>query len=130
VALRPVRLDQPLHPTAGERLLKWGSPVFHYGTFAAIGGHVIGVLIPEAWTHAVGIPENAHLGHGYDYRTTVAPWFRGLFSGSPDASVMASAPVIYQVHVTAAWVIWAVWPFSRLVAALRRLPPPPRGPRH
>ena len=57
------------------------------------------------------------LGHGYDYRTTVAPWFRGLFSGSPDVSVMASVPVIYQVHVTAAWVIWAVWPFSRLVHA-------------
>jgi nitrate reductase gamma subunit len=26
-------------------------------------------------------------------------------------------PVIYQVHATAAWVIWAVWPFSRLVHA-------------
>ena len=23
-------------------------------------------------------------GHGYDYRTTVAPWFRGLFAGRPD----------------------------------------------
>jgi hypothetical protein len=30
-----------------RRMLKWGSPLFHYGTFAAIGGHVIGVLIPE-----------------------------------------------------------------------------------
>ena len=30
---------------------------------------------------------------------------------------IASAPVIYQVHATAAWVIWAVWPFSRLVHA-------------
>ncbi len=57
------------------------------------------------------------LGHGYDYRTTVAPWFRGLFSGSPDVHAIASAPVIYQVHATAAWVIWAVWPFSRLVHA-------------
>ena len=104
----------------------------------------LGVLIPAAWTRAVGIPENAYrwfsaaagtlaavlviigvvilasrrliiprvrattapvdyvalillliiiltgiaptifvnlFGHGYDYRTTVAPWFRGLFSG-------------------------------------------------
>ena len=31
------------------------------------------------------------LGHGYDYRTTVAPWFRGLFTGSPDVRAMASA---------------------------------------
>ena len=30
---------------------------------------------------------------------------------------MAFAPVIYQVHVSAAWLIWAVWPFSRLVHA-------------
>ena len=27
-----------------RRLLKWGSPLFHYGTFAAIAGHVIGIL--------------------------------------------------------------------------------------
>ena len=129
-----------------RRLLKWGSPIFHYGTFAAIGGHVIGILIPERWTHAIGIPETAYrwfsagagtlaavliiagvvilagrrllvprvrattspvdylalilllviivtgvaptlfvnlFGHGYDYRATVALWFRGLFSGSP-----------------------------------------------
>ena len=57
------------------------------------------------------------LGHGYDYRTTVAPWFRGLFTGSPDVHAIATAPVIYQVHATAAWLIWAVWPFSRLVHA-------------
>ena len=57
------------------------------------------------------------LGHGYDYRTTVAPWFRGLFTGSPDVHAIATAPLIYQVHATAAWLIWAVWPFSRLVHA-------------
>ena len=57
------------------------------------------------------------LGHGYNYRTTVAPWFRGLFAGSPDVTAIAHAPLIYQIHVTAAWLIWAVWPFSRLVHA-------------
>ena len=43
-----------------RRLLKWGGPIFHYGTFAAIAGHVIGVLIPERWTKAIGIPEQAY----------------------------------------------------------------------
>jgi nitrate reductase gamma subunit len=163
-----------------HRLLKWGSPIFHYGTFAAIAGHVIGILIPESVTRAIGIPEQAYrwfsasagtlaavlviagivvlagrrllvprvrattarvdyvalilllivvltgiaptigvnlLGHGYEYRTTVAPWFRGLFSGQPDVSAIAGAPIIYQVHATAAWVILGVWPFSRLVHA-------------
>ena len=32
-------------------------------------------------------------------------------------TAIAHAPVIYQIHVTAAWLIWAVWPFSRLVHA-------------
>ena len=57
------------------------------------------------------------LGHGYDYRTTVAPWFRGLFSGSPNVTTIAGAPVVCQVHAASAWLIWAVWPFSRLVHA-------------
>jgi nitrate reductase gamma subunit len=163
-----------------RKLLKWGSPIFHYGTFAAIGGHVIGVLVPESATRAVGIPENVYrwfsagagtlaavlviggvivlaarrltvprvrattapvvylalillliviltgiaptigvnlFGHGYDYRTTVAPWFRGLFAGNPDVTAISTAPVIYQVHAAAAWMIWVVWPFSRLVHA-------------
>jgi len=56
-------------------------------------------------------------GHGYDYRTTVAPWFRGLFSGSPEVTSIANAPIAYQVHAASAWLIWAVWPFSRLVHA-------------
>jgi nitrate reductase gamma subunit len=56
-------------------------------------------------------------GHGYDYRTTVAPWFRGLFSFSPDTNAIAHAPFVYQLHAAAAWLIWALWPFSRLVHA-------------
>lgn len=163
-----------------QRLLKWGSPLFHYATFGAIAGHVIGILIPESASRAIGIPEPVYrwfsasagalaailviigvvilagrrllvarvrattaridyvalillliviltgiaptiwvnvIGPGYDYRTTVAPWFRGLFVGQPDVPAIATAPLIYQVHATAAWVIWGVWPFSRLVHA-------------
>jgi len=47
----------------------------------------------------------------------VAPWFRGLFAFSPAVSAIDNAPIIYQVHASAAWLIWAVWPFSRLVHA-------------
>lgn len=163
-----------------RRLLKFGSPLFHYATFAAIGGHVIGILIPESFTHALGVPEVAYrwfsavagtfaavgvvagvailalrrltvprvrattslvdwitlallavviglgiaetvgvnlLGSGYDYRLSVALWFRGLFVGNPDVTAIAKAPLLYQVHATAAWAVLAVWPFSRLVHA-------------
>ena len=41
--------------------------------------------------------------------------FARALSGS--ASAIAHAPLIYQLHATAAWVIWALWPFSRLVHA-------------
>lgn len=43
-----------------KKLLKWGGPLFHYGTFAAIGGHIIGILVPESTTRALGIPESAY----------------------------------------------------------------------
>jgi nitrate reductase gamma subunit len=165
-----------------RRLLKWGSPLFHYGALAAIGGHVLGILIPQSFTEAIGIDEHAyHLisaiagtiagaaallglliliyrrasirrvtvttsyvdllvyallffvialgmidtvfqnaaasGDGYNYRHTVAIWFRGVFAFQDRASLMASVPLVYQLHVLSAWAIFALWPFSRLVHA-------------
>lgn len=170
-----------------RKMLKWGGPLFHYATFAAIGGHVIGILIPERWTAAIGISEGFYhwfaaiagivaavlvaagvlvlatrrlfvarvrsattgvdylalilllaiiitgffptiwnlLGsagwishpYPYDYRLSVSLWFRGLFSLQPDVAAMVTAPIIFQLHAAAAWLIWAVWPFTRLVHA-------------
>jgi nitrate reductase gamma subunit len=57
------------------------------------------------------------LGGGYNYRVTVSPWFRSLFTGNVDVSAIAAAPIMYQVHVTAAWFFFGLWPFSRLVHA-------------
>lgn len=56
-------------------------------------------------------------GAGYDYRETVAPWFRGLFLLDPQGEEMATAPLIFQVHALSAMVLYALWPFSRLVHA-------------
>ena len=36
---------------------------------------------------------------------------------APEVSTISNAPVVYQVHAASAWLIWAVWPFSRLVHA-------------
>ena len=57
------------------------------------------------------------LGGGYDYRETVAPWFRGIVLLSPDASLMSDAPLTYQLHVLSTFVLYVIWPFSRLVHA-------------
>lgn len=53
----------------------------------------------------------------YDYRETVSPWFRGIFAFQPHIETMATAPFLFQLHVTAVWLLYAVWPFSRLVHA-------------
>lgn len=42
------------------RWLKIGSPLFHFGLLAVIGGHVIGILIPKAWTDGLGISEDTY----------------------------------------------------------------------
>lgn len=164
-----------------RRLLKWGSPLFHYGTLAVIAGHVIGLLIPKSATMTLGIDEYAYhfivaaipgtiaglaslLGlliliyrrvrvrrvavttsyvdlvvyalllylivtgdvetilhnllagsNAYDYRRTVAIWFRGVFALQDHVRLMSSAPFVYQLHAVSSWAIIALWPFSRLV---------------
>ncbi len=161
-----------------SRLLRLGSPLFHFGILLVIGGHVFGILIPEGATRAVGISEHAYhliavalgtvsglmtvaglviliyrrrvtgpvfsattrndkgmyvllaatllaglsttvlgnlLGHPYDYRLSVAPYFRSIFYFHPDAGLIEAAPVGFQVHVMLAWALFAAWPFTRLV---------------
>ncbi len=163
-----------------SRALTVGSNLFHVGALAAIGGHVLGILVPAAWTRELGISEDAYhviagvggvsaggavvfgmlvlawrrarhprvrattsrvdvwvflllgvtiltgvwatlsanlIGDQVAYRDTVAPWFRGLFTLDPDAQLMSGVPFIFQLHVTLAWLLYASWPFSRLVHA-------------
>jgi len=46
-----------------SRILRWGSPLFHYGMLAVIAGHVVGLLIPATWLEFLGITEHLyHLG--------------------------------------------------------------------
>lgn len=163
-----------------SRALMVGSNLFHVGALAAIGGHVLGILVPAAWTREVGIDEDAYqviagvagglagvavvfglavllwrraryprvrattrradvwvfallavtiltglwatlsgnwLGDHVAYRESVAPWFRSLFTFDPDAGLMGGVPFVFQLHVTLAWLLYASWPFSRLVHA-------------
>jgi nitrate reductase gamma subunit len=43
-----------------RKVLGWASPAFHYGALAAVGGHVIGLCIPESLTEALGISESTY----------------------------------------------------------------------
>lgn len=162
-----------------RRLLVWGSLLFHFGILAAIGGHVLGILVPRSWVESAGVSDSAYhrialLAGGaagcavvagfailayrrlrigrvrvttsrsdlvlypvlavtilfgmlatvwgtavddYAYRETVSPWFRGIFTLQPRGSLMANASFIFQAHALTAWLLFAVWPFSRLVHA-------------
>lgn len=43
-----------------DRMLRLGSPLFHFGMLGVVGGHVIGLLVPRSWTEAVGIDDHAY----------------------------------------------------------------------
>jgi nitrate reductase gamma subunit len=43
-----------------QRILGWAGPAFHYGALLAIGGHVIGLMIPKGLTEAIGMSENTY----------------------------------------------------------------------
>ena len=43
-----------------QKILGWAGPTFHYGALAAVGGHVIGLLIPKSFTEAIGMSENTY----------------------------------------------------------------------
>ncbi|KAA0918170.1 respiratory nitrate reductase subunit gamma [Dietzia sp. ANT_WB102] len=160
-----------------SRLLRWGSPLFHFGILFVVGGHIIGLVIPKSWTEAVGITNEMYhwlavsigavagvctvvglailiyrrrtvgpvfsattnndkvmyvfltatiflgmantvvgniLSH-YDYRDELAVWFRGIFWFQPDPALMMNAPWTFKAHAIVAFLLFAIWPFTRLV---------------
>jgi nitrate reductase gamma subunit len=168
-------------------LLRLGSPLFHVGILLALGGHIVGLVVPESWTSALGIDEHTYhvvavtlgsvaavmvvsglvilvyrrrtvprvfqvttpmdkvmylvLGSvvllgayntigvnllnlpgaypdGYNYRETIAPWFRSVFTLDPQPELMSEAPASFQLHTLLAMVLFTIWPFTRLVHVL------------
>ncbi|NKZ05212.1 respiratory nitrate reductase subunit gamma [Actinomadura latina] len=43
-----------------RRLLRIGSPLFHFGILVVALGHVGGLIIPDGWTEAVGVTEEMY----------------------------------------------------------------------
>ncbi|MFF5342321.1 respiratory nitrate reductase subunit gamma [Streptomyces althioticus] len=164
-----------------RRLLRIGSPLFHFGILVVLLGHIGGLLVPESWTDAVGITEHTYhvvavalgtvagvctlgglailvyrrrtvgpvfsattrndkamylsltvtillglaatvaanlVGGGYNYRETISPWFRSIFYLQPDPDRMTGVPILFQLHALSALLLFAAWPFTRLVHML------------
>ena len=96
---RRVRAGRARHPTTRLETL----------TFA-----LLAIVLTTGMCATVGVNL---LGGGYDYRETVAPWFRGIFMLTPHVGEMAHAPLIYQIHPMCVMALLALWPFSPLVHA-------------
>ena len=43
-----------------NRLLRWGSPLFHFGLLGVVGGHIIGLVVPKSWTEDLGVSEDLY----------------------------------------------------------------------
>lgn len=43
-----------------KRWLEWGGPLFHYGAFMVIAGHVLGIVVPVRVTAVLGISESQY----------------------------------------------------------------------
>ncbi|MEO6471766.1 MAG: respiratory nitrate reductase subunit gamma [Aeromicrobium sp.] len=43
-----------------NRLLRIGSPMFHFGILGVFFGHVVGLGVPKSWTEAVGVSEGLY----------------------------------------------------------------------
>lgn len=163
-----------------NRLLRLGSPLFHFGMLGVVGGHVIGLLVPISWTEFFGIDDHLYhliaviggmaagvatvvglailiyrrrtvgpvftattkmdkvmyaflaaviflgmwntiagsilnLGGEYNYREGVSIWYRSFLAFQPQPELMANAPIGFQLHAFVAFILFALWPFTRLV---------------
>jgi nitrate reductase gamma subunit len=55
---------------------------------------------------------------GYNYRITVSVWFRDVLTFHPSASTMSGVPLSFQLHAVTAFLLFAIWPYTRLVHVL------------
>jgi nitrate reductase gamma subunit len=43
-----------------RKLIRIASPLFHFGILAVLIGHIMGLIIPEAWTEAIGLSDSTY----------------------------------------------------------------------
>ena len=56
-------------------ILRWASPLFHFGVLFVFLGHVMGLAVPKSFTSAVGVSE-----HAYHLMATIPGTIAGLMT--------------------------------------------------
>lgn len=88
-------------------------PVRIHATFADFFT-VIALLIVSGIGTYMSLIYNTTVG-AYEYRTTIGPWFRSLWTFQPQYQLMEQVPFIFKIHVIAAFALFASIPFTRLI---------------
>lgn len=76
---------------------------------------MLGAVVLVGFTNTAGYTAS---GGSFDYRVIIGPWIREILTLSPSQGMVASmaqAPIGFQLHVFLAFVLFAIWPFTRLV---------------
>lgn len=60
----------------------------------------------------------SNIDGSFDYRENIAPWLRGILTLRPDPTLMVDVPIIFKLHIFLVMLLFAVWPFTRLVHVL------------
>lgn len=71
------------------------------------------VIVLGIWNTIAG--SWLQFGGDYNYRDGVSPYFRSIFAFGPKPELIAAAPLGFQVHAWLAFLLFAMWPFTRLV---------------
>ncbi|ANP56494.1 nitrate reductase gamma subunit [Streptomyces griseochromogenes] len=88
------------------------APVFRATT---VNDKTMYVVLLAAITIGMAAKLSHASGDGYDYRETIAPWARSLFTLRPGTELMAHVPVLFQIHAVIGMVLIAMVPYTRLV---------------
>ncbi len=51
----------------------------------------------------------------YHYRSTIGPWIRSILVLRPNIALMRGVPLIFKLHIAAAFTFFAISPWTRLV---------------
>ncbi|MFC9897488.1 respiratory nitrate reductase subunit gamma [Nocardia sp. NPDC127579] len=73
------------------------------------------VLVGAIVTGMFAKLSHSSIDEGYDYRSTIAPWARSIFTLRPEVDLMAGAPTAFQIHAVIGMLLFALLPFTRLV---------------
>ena len=75
-------------------ILRWASPLFHFGVLFVFLGHVLGLAVPKSFTSAVGISE-----HAYHLVATVPGTIAGLMTVVGLVALIYRRVVVKSVRV-------------------------------